>query len=109
MRRTNPPSDQGSARPFRVSLVGRDRELAVLTAGLEDALAGRGHLYLVGGEPGVGKTRLLEEVAATAAARNAAVIWGRCWEREGAPPFWPWERVLGTLLQQAEGAARRKK
>jgi len=105
LRRTNPAADQGPTRPFRVSLVGRDRELAVLTTGLEDALAGRGHLYLVGGEPGVGKTRLLEEVAAMAAARNAAVIWGRCWEREGAPPFWPWERVLGALLQQAEGAA----
>jgi hypothetical protein len=88
-----------------VSLFGRDRELAILTAGIDDALAGRGHLYVLSGEPGVGKTRLLEEVAATAVTRNATVLWGHFWEREGAPPFWPWERLLGALLQQPEAAA----
>ena len=94
-----------AVRPSRVALVGRDRELAMLTAGLEDALGGRGHLYVLSGEPGAGKTRLLEEVAAAAAARNAQVLWGRCWEREGAPPFWPWERVLGAVLQHPDTAA----
>ena len=68
--------------------VGREGELAALTADL-DAAAGRGGVVLVGGEAGIGKTRLAEELAVQATARGALVLWGRCWEGEGAPVFWP--------------------
>jgi predicted ATPase len=64
------------ATPF----VGREAELAALTADLEAALAGRGGMVLLAGEPGIGKTRLAEELAAQARARGALVLWGRCWE-----------------------------
>jgi KaiC/GvpD/RAD55 family RecA-like ATPase len=47
-------------------------------------------VVLVAGEPGIGKTRLAEELATQATARGALVLWGRCWEGEGAPAFWPW-------------------
>ena len=42
--------------------VGRQSELAELLSGLEDALAGRGRLFLLVGEPGIGKSRLVEEL-----------------------------------------------
>jgi hypothetical protein len=74
-------------------LVGRDRELAELTAALSRIAIG-GALYLLSGEPGIGKTRLAAEVADIARAGGVRVSWGRCWEAGGAPPFWPWREAL---------------
>jgi predicted ATPase len=70
--------------------VGRDREAAELVAGLEDAIGGRGRLFLIAGEPGIGKTWLAEHLAGLATERGIRVLWGGCWEAGGAPPFWPW-------------------
>ena len=53
------PSPRRAGREF----VGRDREMAELQAGLEDALGGQGRLFLIAGEPGIGKTRLAEQLA----------------------------------------------
>src|SRR5262249_43787408 len=63
-------------RPF----VGRERELAELEARLEEALAGRGSLALLSGEPGIGKSRLAEELSIRARTRGAQVLVGRSWE-----------------------------
>ena len=71
------------------AFVGRERELGELLSGLEDALAGRGRLFLLAGEPGIGKSRLTEELAVCARARGARVLVGRCWEAGGAPAYWP--------------------
>ena len=89
------------------SFVGRARELAELHAGLEGAVAGRGGSFLISGEPGIGKTRLAEEVAATARARGTRVLWGRCWEGGGAPAYWPWIQVIRGCLGAADLAERR--
>src|SRR5688572_16516941 len=78
-------------------IVGRAAELAVLERALADAAQGRGSLVSVVGEPGIGKTPLLEQLADHAAAAGAAVAWGRCWELDGAPPFWPWIQVFRAL------------
>jgi tetratricopeptide (TPR) repeat protein len=80
--------------------VGRDAELAELSAALDEARTGRGRLYLVCGEPGIGKTRLADELARAAAERGMAVHWGRCWEAGGAPAYWPWLDVLAALGEQ---------
>jgi hypothetical protein len=72
--------------------VGREAELIALTADLEVAAAGRGGVVVLAGEPGIGKTRLAEELAAQASGRGVLVLWGRCWEGEGAPAFWPGSR-----------------
>jgi DNA-binding CsgD family transcriptional regulator len=85
--------------------VGREGELVALTADLDAAVAGRGGVVLVGGEPGIGKTRLAEELAAQATSRGALVLWGRCWEGEGAPAFWPWVQVVRAYVQTADPAA----
>jgi predicted ATPase len=54
-------------------------------------------LGVVEGEPGIGKTRLVEELAAVASARGALVLWGRSHESGAAPAFWPWLPVLRAL------------
>jgi tetratricopeptide (TPR) repeat protein len=66
----------------------------LLRASLGAAIAGQGRVVLVSGEPGIGKTRLAEELAHHAAAEGAAVRWGRCREGSGAPAFWPWIQIL---------------
>ena len=83
--------------------VGRDRELAELAAGLEDALGGQGRLFLIAGEPGIGKTRLAEQLAGHATERGAQVVWGRCWEGGGAPPYWPWAQIVRSIAQEHDG------
>ena len=80
-------------------LFGRDRERAELVAGLEDALVGQGRLFLIAGEPGIGKTRLAEQLASHAAERGARVVWGRCWEGGGAPPYWPWAQIVRAVAE----------
>ncbi len=51
------------SRQTEAAFVGRQQELAVLTAALDDALSGRGRLVMLAGEPGIGKTRLARELA----------------------------------------------
>jgi tetratricopeptide (TPR) repeat protein len=82
--------------------VGRDREVAELVAGLEDAVGGRGRLFLIAGEPGIGKTWLAEHLAGRAVERGVGVVRGHCWEGGGAPPFWPWAQVIGRLAEDCD-------
>jgi predicted ATPase len=84
-------------------LVGRARELAAAAEALDAAASARTSLLLFSGDPGIGKSRLVEEAAALARQRGFAVCWGRAWESGGAPPFWPWTQLLRALLK--EGAA----
>ena len=89
----------------RGAFVGRVPELAELMAGLDDAFAGRGRLVLVVGEPGIGKSRLAEEVMRHARARGARVLVGRCWEAGGAPAYWPWVQALRAAVRDTDSAA----
>jgi DNA-binding SARP family transcriptional activator len=82
-----------AARP----LIDRDEELAVLEAGLDDALAGRGRFFVVVGPPGAGKSKLGDELASRAKARGASILWGRGWDGGGAPPYWPWRDAIREL------------
>lgn len=104
-----PPVPADVARPGRRAagiFVGRKRELDELTAGLEDAIAGRGRLFLVSGDSGIGKTRLLDELASRAKDRGARVVWGRSWKDGDAPEAWPWQQALRGLGDVPEGAER---
>jgi DNA-binding SARP family transcriptional activator len=103
------PQAPSAAQPGRRAaepLVGRDEELALLEAGLEDALAGRGRLFVVVGPPGAGKTHLADELASRAKARGTSILWGRGWDGGGAPPYWPWQQAIrdaGSELPQRDG------
>lgn len=98
------PAADAEATPERLGgfFVGRDAELGDLGAGLGDALAGRARLFLLAGEPGVGKSRLAEELASQARDRGARVLVGRCWEAGGAPAYWPWVQALRSALRETE-------
>ena len=65
-----------------------------LKAALEETLSGRGRLVTLVGEPGIGKTRIAQELTTYAGLRGAQVLWGRSYEEQGVPPYWPW--VLWT-------------
>ena len=84
--------------------VGREKEMDELRAGLEDALSGHGRLLMLVGEPGIGKTRTSEEFATYAGLRNAQVLWGRCYEGEGAPAYWPWVQVIRSFVHDRDPA-----
>src|SRR5690242_17871476 len=83
------------------AFVGRDHELAVLSAALRHAATGDARLALVSGEPGIGKTELARAFARAAANDGALVLWGSAWEEGGAPPYWPWVQVLRSYARQA--------
>ncbi|MFF4991002.1 BTAD domain-containing putative transcriptional regulator [Streptosporangium saharense] len=75
-------------------LIGRDAETEVLDA----AVAGGPYrVVLLAGEPGIGKTSLAERAERTARAGGQRVVWGRCWDGTGAPPFWPWTQAAQEL------------
>jgi class 3 adenylate cyclase len=95
------PLDRLAAGVF----VGRDKEMDELRAGLEDALSGRGRLLMLVGEPGIGKTRTAEEFATYASLRNTQVLWGRCYEGEGAPAYWPWVQVIRSYVHDRDPQA----
>jgi tetratricopeptide (TPR) repeat protein len=89
-------------------LVGRDRELRELIGGLDDAAAGRGRLILLAGEPGIGKSRLADELARHARGSGFRVLWGRGWEDAGAPPYWPWVQALRSHVRALAPAEVRR-
>ena len=100
-------ADAGTGEPSRGVFVGRERELAACVDALDAALAGHGRLVLVSGEPGIGKSRLTDELANRARARGAAVLVGRCWEAGGAPAYWPWVQSLRAYIEGVEPEALR--
>ena len=98
----DPAGGAGAGPPADV-FVGRTAQLTALG----QALGQPGGIVLVAGEPGIGKTRLVQEAVAGAAAGGSAVAWGRCEEGDGAPPFWPWIQVIRALLAHPDRGAVR--
>jgi DNA-binding SARP family transcriptional activator len=84
-----------------VPLVGRAAELDRLRGALDAAWRGRAQLVLVKGEAGVGKSRLIAELAAEAEARRGRVLVGQSHESDQALPFGPWVDLLGTAFAEA--------
>ena len=76
------------------TFVGRTIEMAQLSAGLARASEGQGRIILLAGEPGIGKTRLWQEFAEDAHSQGATTLYGRCYDGDGAPPYWPWVQAL---------------
>ena len=76
--------------------VGRELELHRLSEALEDTLAGMGSAWLVAGESGVGKSRLLEELRTLALVKGAMVLYGEGIS-EGRAPYRLWREVVRRL------------
>lgn len=88
------------------TFIGREREMALLEAALADASAGRGRALSIVGDPGIGKTRLVEEFAQRSRPVSAGVLWGRCPEGGVTPAYWPWRQALAPLLAATTDGGR---
>ena len=94
--------------PEGPAFVGREEVMAELRALLQDALAGRGRLALLVGEPGIGKTRTIEELCAQAGRRGVRVLVGRAYEGEGAPAYWPFVHILRDAIRDTKAPVLRE-
>lgn len=92
----------------RGKLVGRTAELAELREHLDRMLSGEGRLALVSGEPGIGKTRLTDELAVYAHLRGAWVLRGHCYEQDVGVPYLPFLEGLRQLFNLAGSASVEK-
>jgi len=83
----------------RGRLIDRESELGELKAALESMLSARGQVVLIAGEPGIGKTRLAEELLVYARLRGCLALTGRCYEQEVAIPYLPIAEVLSGAVR----------
>jgi predicted ATPase len=96
------PPPSGSAplfAPIRTPFVGREAERASLTRLIEQTANGQGALAMIGGEPGVGKTRLSEELASEARERGFLSVVGHCYDMEGGQPYQPFVEAMEHLTR----------
>jgi DNA-binding CsgD family transcriptional regulator len=82
------------------SFVGRSGILAHLKQTLERTASVNGQMDMIVGEPGIGKSRLIDELSSCARQKGMRVLFGRCYEEEGAPPYWPWVQVVRAYLSE---------
>jgi class 3 adenylate cyclase len=105
----SPAAEPASANPLeRLAsgiFVGREKELEQLRGGVDAVLSGKGRIVFLVGEPGIGKTRTSEEISTYAGLRGAQVLWGRCYEGEGAPTYWPWVQIVRSYVGERDPAA----
>jgi predicted ATPase/DNA-binding CsgD family transcriptional regulator len=80
-------------------LTGRQDELRQLWDLFEASTTGHTRVVFVSGEPGIGKSRLLQELAVRAAQSGALVLRGGASEDEGMPPYLPFLEALGTYIR----------
>jgi DNA-binding SARP family transcriptional activator len=78
--------------------VGRNTELHRLAGRFAEAAAGHGGVVFVAGDPGIGKTRLIEEAAGQATKNGATVLWGHCYEGDWTPPYAAFAEALGSNI-----------
>lgn len=95
-----------AASAERTPFVGRDSEAADLSRLVDRMLTGHGGLVLIGGEPGVGKTRLARELMADARKRGCLCLTGHCYEMEGAAPFMPFVEITEQSVRMVPQAVR---
>src|SRR3954454_19756410 len=88
-------------------MIGRQREIATLWHQIELARTGATRVALVAGEPGIGKTHLLREMARRAAVEGITVLRGGASDAEGMPPYLPFLEALGRYIRAADQATLR--
>jgi tetratricopeptide (TPR) repeat protein len=89
----------GPLLPQQTPFVGRTAERTQLSALMRRAAAGQGALVMVGGEPGVGKTRLCKEIAAEGARQGFMVFTGHCYEAGVRLAYMPWVELLEAAVR----------
>jgi tetratricopeptide (TPR) repeat protein len=87
-------------------LIGREAELSAISALIETVMQGSGRLLMVAGEPGVGKTRISQEVTLACRDRGFVVATGRCYEPHESVPYYPFLEALSSLYSAAPDPVR---
>ena len=85
----------------RTTFVGRAEEHAALRRFLDQAVAGKGKVVMLGGPPGVGKTRMATEIGAEASEKGYLTLAGNCYDRADAVPFIPIVEILEDALARS--------
>jgi tetratricopeptide (TPR) repeat protein/transcriptional regulator with XRE-family HTH domain len=93
------------AAPLR-PLVGRDGEMHRLLGGVDEQLSGRGKVVILAGEPGIGKTRLAQELTVYLRARDFVVATGQCYAPQQGVPYYPFLEALAGAWQAAPVSLR---
>jgi len=101
------PDSAGGSTSDATPFVGRSAEFGVLTGLVARLAAGVGHTVLIEGEPGIGKSRLMSEVARYASARNVPTLATNCFEIERATPYQPVIDLVTRALDRMSDAALR--
>ncbi|WP_110808751.1 BTAD domain-containing putative transcriptional regulator [Mycolicibacterium iranicum] len=97
-----PPAMAVEATAHRAPLVGRDRELARAAEVLARVAAGAARWLVLSGPPGIGKTRLAEEITGLVAEGGGDVVWVNCPDERGTPPWWPMRHLVRALGADAD-------
>src|ERR1700761_3405941 len=84
--------------------VGRAAELSLLDGAWRAAATGSAPVVVVHGEPGIGKTRLVAELARRARAEDAEVLWGMFYEGGAASPYGAWNEATERFVTRARQA-----
>src|SRR4029077_9072426 len=90
-------------------LVGRESEISLLEDALLATLRGDGGVVIVGGEAGMGKTRLVSDLVTRARRRGCVVVSGVCSEAELSLPYLPFLEAIGNYLAREDISALRQR
>jgi len=101
-QRPERPGRAGRREAFEPRLVGRDEELEGLRGAVRGLEGGQGGAVLIGGEAGIGKTRIASEALDYARRRGALTLEGVCLYSEGPEPYLPFIEALGRCLELRE-------
>ncbi|HEX3270186.1 MAG TPA: AAA family ATPase [Ktedonobacterales bacterium] len=110
------PRDEGDAAPRPPTggflgatpvglLVGREAELVVIEDTLQAVAQGQGRMLTLSGEPGIGKTRLAQEITVSARVRGFHVLTGRCYEPQQSVAWYPFLEALSMAAAGIGDAA----
>ena len=80
-----------------------------MAAGVDGAFSGQGGVVMVVGEPGIGKTRTVQELETHARMRGAQVLWGRAHETGGAAAYWPWVQAIRSHVATTDAEQLRRR
>jgi DNA-binding winged helix-turn-helix (wHTH) protein len=96
--RSAPITEAAVGARRNLAFVGRETVMQRLRSALREASTGAGNVCFLTGEPGIGKSRVAEQLAMEATALRLPVAWGYCHEAGDTPPLWPWAQLARSLL-----------
>ncbi|MFA5116737.1 MAG: AAA family ATPase, partial [Candidatus Omnitrophota bacterium] len=87
---------------FNTRLIGRDKELSQLKSSLDQTKQGQGSLAFVFGEPGIGKSRLVDELRAHIHGLNGLFCGGKCYQYEFRTPYKVFAEAIDAYIEKVK-------